>query len=243
MWSILLQRPCQPQHCLLSSAHPHSAFSRHYLLELQTKVKRRFAKISQSQESPQLRAFSWLKAPTRAFTFKTLLRYYAKQAPKHSKWKWNWQANAKIIKGMGGSVSIQMLIIHYWQTLHARSFGISPVWTQCEYSYANFWSIEKSSTTCLGSSGTFPLTGLNLTTGSVHMSLPSWEPIGPLRALGPLVTPSSLQRICQKPDKNTSYCIKIPNKYKLSWLYLIHLNEVRRPHVEEVSPAPVPCFS
>ena len=26
--------------------------------------------------------FSWLKAPVSAFTFKTLLRHYAKQAPK-----------------------------------------------------------------------------------------------------------------------------------------------------------------
>ena len=38
------------------------------LLELQTKVKQRFAKISQSQRRP----FSWLKAPTIAFIFKTL---------------------------------------------------------------------------------------------------------------------------------------------------------------------------
>ena len=31
------------------------------------------------------RAFSWLKVPTSAFTFKTLLRHYAKEAPKHHK--------------------------------------------------------------------------------------------------------------------------------------------------------------
>ena len=31
------------------------------------------------------RAFSWLKAPTSAFTFETLLRHYAKQAPKNGK--------------------------------------------------------------------------------------------------------------------------------------------------------------
>ena len=30
------------------------------------------------------RAFSWLKAPISAFTFKTLLRQYAKQAPKQT---------------------------------------------------------------------------------------------------------------------------------------------------------------
>ena len=31
-------------------------------------------------EKSPTRAFSWLKAPTRAFTFKTLLRLYAKWA-------------------------------------------------------------------------------------------------------------------------------------------------------------------
>ena len=33
-----------------------------------------------STEKAPTRAFSWLKAPTSAFTFKTLLRHYAKQA-------------------------------------------------------------------------------------------------------------------------------------------------------------------
>ena len=47
-------------------------------LELQTK-------ISQSQRRPLNRAFSWLKSPTRAFTFKTLLRHYTKQALTHGK--------------------------------------------------------------------------------------------------------------------------------------------------------------
>ena len=44
------------------------------MLELETRVKRRFAKISQSITT---RAFSWLKEPTIAFT---LLRHYDKQA-------------------------------------------------------------------------------------------------------------------------------------------------------------------
>ena len=35
---------------------------------------------STSTEKAPTRAFSWLKAPTSAFTFKTLLRHYAKQA-------------------------------------------------------------------------------------------------------------------------------------------------------------------
>ena len=41
-------------------------------VELETKVKRGFAKISQSRRRPPL-------AATSAFTFKTLLRHYAKQ--------------------------------------------------------------------------------------------------------------------------------------------------------------------
>ena len=41
------------------------------------KVTRRFPKIT---EKAPTRAFSWLKAPTSAFTFKTLLRHYAKRA-------------------------------------------------------------------------------------------------------------------------------------------------------------------
>ena len=39
-------------------------------------------------EKAPTRAFSWLKEPTSAFTFKTLfklLRHYAKWAPKHGK--------------------------------------------------------------------------------------------------------------------------------------------------------------
>ena len=50
--------------------------------------KRRFPKIKRcftiAEEAPT-RAFSWLKAPTGVFTFKTLLRQYAKQALTHDK--------------------------------------------------------------------------------------------------------------------------------------------------------------
>ena len=49
-------------------------------VELQTKVKRRLAKFSQSRRRPLTRAFTWLKAPTSAITFKTLLRHYDNQA-------------------------------------------------------------------------------------------------------------------------------------------------------------------
>ena len=33
-----------------------------------------------TEKAPTTRAFSWLKVPTSAFTFKTLLRHYAKRA-------------------------------------------------------------------------------------------------------------------------------------------------------------------
>ena len=47
-----------------------------YLLVLQTKAIRRFV----ITEKAPTRAFSWLKAATTAFTFKTPLRHYAKWA-------------------------------------------------------------------------------------------------------------------------------------------------------------------
>ena len=43
-------------------------------LELQTKVRRDFTIT---------RAISWVNVSTSAFTFKTLLKHYAKWAPKH----------------------------------------------------------------------------------------------------------------------------------------------------------------
>ena len=48
-------------------------------LVLQT-IHRFHNRFSQSQRRPLQRAFSWLKAPTSTFTFKTLSRHYAKQA-------------------------------------------------------------------------------------------------------------------------------------------------------------------
>ena len=48
------------------------------LLEIQTKVH---PKVLNHGEGP----FSWLKAATTAFTFKTLLRHYAKQVLSHGK--------------------------------------------------------------------------------------------------------------------------------------------------------------
>ena len=57
-----------------------------------------------STEKDPTRAFSWLKAATTAFTFKTLLRHYAKQAltPRSL----NVKLGRKGQKGRGGLVSI-----------------------------------------------------------------------------------------------------------------------------------------
>ena len=56
------------------------------IVVLQTKVPEGYAKFYNLGEGPIcIRAFSWLKAPTIAFTFKTLLRYYAKRMLTHVK--------------------------------------------------------------------------------------------------------------------------------------------------------------
>ena len=69
-------------------AAPHAQLCAHrgrggrgFLLELQTKARKDFTIM----EKASTRIFSWLKAPTSTFTFKTLLRHYAKQAETHSK--------------------------------------------------------------------------------------------------------------------------------------------------------------
>ena len=54
------------------------------LLELQTEVREDF---TITEKAPN-RAFSWLKAPTSAFTFKTLLRHYAKRMLTHRRKIW-----------------------------------------------------------------------------------------------------------------------------------------------------------
>ena len=48
-----------------------------YSVELETKAKQRFSKITITEKAP-IRAFSWCLL-TSAFTFKTLLRHYANQ--------------------------------------------------------------------------------------------------------------------------------------------------------------------
>ena len=59
-------------------------------IELQTKVREVFA----ITEKTSTRAFPW---PTSAFTLKTLLGHYAKQAPKHGKQMRNWDTDTKIV--------------------------------------------------------------------------------------------------------------------------------------------------
>ena len=53
----------------------------HWSLEIQTKAILRFV----ITEKAPTRAFSWLKAASTAFTFKTLSRHYANQALSHGK--------------------------------------------------------------------------------------------------------------------------------------------------------------
>ena len=50
-------------------------------------------------------AFFWLVG---AFTFKTLFRHFAKQAPRYNKKTWNWDADSKIIRdGRGQPLTVK----------------------------------------------------------------------------------------------------------------------------------------
>ena len=63
--------------CLLSTAHTAPARSRSSELILTSAWKSSIRRFVITEKAPT-RAFSWLKAATTAFTFKTLLRHYAK---------------------------------------------------------------------------------------------------------------------------------------------------------------------
>ena len=52
------------------------------IVELQTMVREDFT----ITENALTKAFSWLKVPTSAATFKTLFLHYAKQVLSHKKW-------------------------------------------------------------------------------------------------------------------------------------------------------------
>ena len=62
--------------------HAGTSGGQHEVSLLTSAVKRSIGSITGCTitEKAPTRAFSWLKAPTSAFTFKTLLRHYAKQA-------------------------------------------------------------------------------------------------------------------------------------------------------------------
>ena len=64
------------------------------LLELQTKFREDFT----IAKRVPTRAFSLLKVPSSAFTFKNLFWHYAKHAPKLGKLTWNQDPDAKIIR-------------------------------------------------------------------------------------------------------------------------------------------------
>ena len=59
---------------------PHNGVWPLEVLKLHLAVSRALPPPHQSFKKAPTRAFSWLKAATTAFTFKTLLRHYAKQA-------------------------------------------------------------------------------------------------------------------------------------------------------------------
>ena len=82
MTNILVSHPPTTLHCLLS----HLSFQivrpqiPTYLLCSAVKLSIGSTTGCTITEKAPTRAFSWLKVPTSAFTFKTLLRHYAKQA-------------------------------------------------------------------------------------------------------------------------------------------------------------------
>ena len=61
-----------------STAPPLTTGDSHAVLS--SASKRSIRRFVITEKAPTIMAFSWLKAATTAFTFKTLLRHYAKQA-------------------------------------------------------------------------------------------------------------------------------------------------------------------
>merc|ERR1711949_119338 len=76
----LLRRDCNPAPCPLTTKYRHReavCFHEKYQLVPMSKSQSEFPSLKKLCRALHS-AFSWLKAPTRAFTFKTLLRHYAK---------------------------------------------------------------------------------------------------------------------------------------------------------------------
>ena len=61
---------------VIPTLEPGDQGDRGIIVELQTNLREDFTIM----EKAPARVFSWLKAPTSTFTFKTLLRHYAKRA-------------------------------------------------------------------------------------------------------------------------------------------------------------------
>ena len=114
VWPSVQKRP---HTCLQSSAWKSSI--------------RRFV----STEKAHTRAFSWLKAATTAFTFKTLLRHYAKRALTPRSLNVKLGPRRKGHKGRGGLVSIvsysrlSLMII-----VSASQFQVYLLWGQRPFS-------------------------------------------------------------------------------------------------------------
>ena len=85
-------------------------------VELQTKVRKDFT----STEKAPTRAFSWWKAPTSAFTFKTLLRHYANQ-PARPLWL--------LCRGPNFTSTyhgVNACLAYYLNSVFSRYYGPSP---------------------------------------------------------------------------------------------------------------------
>ena len=68
---------------VMGDTQPRSAADLWYHVEPETKVREDYTNTQKALT--RTRAFSWLKAATSTFTFKTPFRHYAKQMPKHGK--------------------------------------------------------------------------------------------------------------------------------------------------------------
>ena len=108
-WIILQYLSIRPMSCLLGpkiiqkvsrlSEYPEICLVSGLARLVSSASKSSIRRFVITEEAPS-RAFSWLKAATTAFTFKTLLRHYAKQAltPRSPNAMWNWVRDAIIIR-------------------------------------------------------------------------------------------------------------------------------------------------
>ena len=95
-------------------------------LELQTKVREDVT----ITETASTRAFSGLKAPTSSFTFKTLLRHYAKRALTPQSLNVKLGLRRKGHKGTGGLVSIVFYSPSLMIIVSRTQFHVERLWGQ-----------------------------------------------------------------------------------------------------------------